>query len=164
MIQFKRLEKLEQHLRKGKLAHKKFDFGCFNSDISYDSSYGEREKNYDSPRNICGTAGCALGECPAVFKQWKFIKDQVVLKGSQHGVHPFADARDFFGLDVDEAEHLFNPDSQQPNAYGGKRLDDTASRIQVAANIRAFINLKKLELQKEKLQKQINKLRGAFND
>jgi hypothetical protein len=164
MVQFKRLEKLEQHLRRGKLAHKKFDFGCFNSDISFDYTYGEKEKNYDSPRNICGTAGCALGECPAVFKQWKFVKDQVVLKNSPHGVHPFADARDFFGLDVDECEHLFNPDSQQPNIYGGKCLNDTASRIQVAANIRAFINLKKLELEKGKIEKKISKLLGEDND
>ncbi len=46
-----RLLALADHLERGKLGHEKFDFGCYN--------------NTDS--NVCGTAGCGIGECPILF-------------------------------------------------------------------------------------------------
>lgn len=53
--QKKRLRKLADHLMHGKLGHKRFDFNEYNL-----PSEGFDEKG-------CGTAGCAIGECPIVF-------------------------------------------------------------------------------------------------
>jgi len=152
MINYKRLQKLEAHLRKGKLAHKKFDFGCFN--------HGTKIKwNYygDTNTNVCGTAGCALGEAPAVFKEWKWDDDIVVLKKNSNGF-AFSDAETFFGLTEDQVEHLFNPNGQSTHLYGGRNADIDAGRVEVANNIRDFIKVEKLKEQRSKLDAQLENL------
>lgn len=55
---YDRLLQLADHLEKGKLIHREFNFYYFN--------FGEEDETG------CGTAGCAIGECPAIFPEWKF--------------------------------------------------------------------------------------------
>jgi hypothetical protein len=123
----KRLLKLAKHLRSGKLGHKRFNFNTFN----------EGEKNEQG----CGTTGCAIGECPIVFpKQWHFdaAKDPVV-----RGELSCSDSGEvFFGISYMEFAHLFFPQGQDVEKYGGKFLEQNATPKQVAANIEAFVKRK----------------------
>lgn len=143
-IHIRRLLKLAAHLEKParKRLHKKFDFGCVSS--------GTLEEG----RRFCGTAGCALGECPAVFpNQWMVRRQVGFLIGTNlyeflvglrnyRYTNTFSDAELFFGLIPSESRHLFMPNRQQPNCYGGKILNESATARQVARNIRAFLKLK----------------------
>jgi len=45
----------------------------------------------------------------------------------------------FFGLSAEQERHLFMPEAQNPEEFGGTHCGYSASRQQVAANIRAFI-------------------------
>lgn len=144
----KRLEKLAKHLETGKLGHKFFDF----SEYSFTDSEDGRKRN---PYH-CGTAGCALGECPVVFpKSWRFLKGDTpffvrILPALPCEPKPLTNGRDrpfrsacrFFELSADEAEHLFYPNGQRPLRFGGRTLDQDATRKQVARNMRAFIKVK----------------------
>ena len=103
---------------------------------------------------LCGTVGCALGECPTAFpKQWTrrvynncsaheaFVSYAVSLK-SHFGEGPFGSAQIFFGLTEDETFALFQPFSQfyiQPSL---PNLGSKATPKEVAANIRVFIRRK----------------------
>jgi len=126
-----RLLKLANHLEKGKLGHKEFNirYVNFSGNGIYDS-------------NGCGTCGCAIGELPFVFPRrfrfWKGSDSSVVedrIKGTLN-------SDGFFGLNQDEAEHLFWPQSQDTKRYGGRVLTDDATKTQVAKNILAFIKKK----------------------
>lgn len=110
-----RLLKLATHLEKGKLAHKKFDYTYFNSG----------KQNAEG----CGTSGCAIGECPTIFRDWKWVPYGVVYKG----LAPCEGAKDFFGLELGEYHWLFNP-------YENKLGLTTAK--QVGKHIRKFIQEK----------------------
>jgi len=65
MIKFKKLQKLADHLRRGKLGHTTFDFSCIND--------GEPAQVTIDPKTLtikasgCGTSGCAMGELPIIF-------------------------------------------------------------------------------------------------
>ena len=135
-VQRGRLMKLANHLLHGKLGHKKWDFSVLNNG-------GE---TYD--KKGCGTAGCALGECPFVFpRHWKFHKQHtnwfVPVTRETPEMDAFSCAQSFFGIDDREARHLFDPTCQNPEEYGGKYLSSSATRKQVARNILAF--LKKMD-------------------
>lgn len=127
-----RLKKLSTHLKRGKLGHTKFDFSRFNAT--------------DCGQGKCGSAGCAIGECPIVFpRQWKFAKQWCstpVLRRVNH-THPFSAAEKFFKLGKDACLHLFSPHCQITGQYGGKHLDNSATASEVAANIDAFIKTQK---------------------
>ncbi len=119
-----RLLRLAEHLETGQLGHERFDFDFYN-----DAS------------DRCGTTGCALGECPIVWPDdWYFHLHKVALRGETS-----SDVRDsaalWFGCSKDAAEHLFYPSEQLPEFYGGEELGEKATREQVAANIRAFIEV-----------------------
>lgn len=121
-----RLLKLAKHLEKGKLGHKRFDFTSWN--------VGEASKNG------CGTAGCAVGECPIAFKkQWRFDVDEMPTLKIKTTNDPFNDAKKFFGLNAEQTFHLFIPNSQRCENYGGRVLGGRASPKQVASNIMEFI-------------------------
>ncbi len=130
-----RLLKLADHLEHGKLGHKVFDFGVINE-------FREKEvvKGGGFTGSACRTVGCALGECPIVWPdEWEFNGPFVNLKGSD--ACSFQSARLFFelGEDFEFAEyHLFFSDSQEQR-YGGEFLHRNATKEQVAANIRAFV-------------------------
>lgn len=141
----RRLLKLAKHLEKGKLAHEKFYFGAWNTD---------KELNQLTV-NGCGFAGCAIGECPAVFKQsWKWsrgiprLRKRVKPLCPLGGVDaPFDSSVHWFGLNSNEFSHLFLPSDeydteQQPQIFGGSVLKSNATPKQVARNIRAFVAIK----------------------
>ena len=129
-IQENRLLKLAQHLETGKLGHKDFDFNRING-----GEFDERG---------CGTLGCAIGELPIVFpSSWKFVSNYVTRIRSEHiGYFDEETVRLWFGTTIEEDDHLFYPDMQNPKEYGGRVLGSSAKREQVAKNIRAFIEKK----------------------
>lgn len=128
----KRLLKLADHLMRGKLGHKKFDFSTYNS---------------FSPNNPsgCGTNGCAIGECPIVFpRQWKFAKGSGAPILRCEDTHYEQDSGQiFFDVGMREYEHLFIPEMQNPSRFGGVHPGFKATRKQVARNILPFV--KKME-------------------
>lgn len=130
-IHANRLRKLADHLKKGKLGHKNFDFGSYNADVP------------DGAK--CGTAGCALGECPFVFpRDWEFCGPffgDLKLKSKPRDL-AFNCAVEFFGVEFGEVFHLFYPNNQLPEKFGGIRLKHDATSKEVAANIYAFLKAK----------------------
>lgn len=129
MANIKRLEELAVHLEEGVLGHEVFDFGTLNN-----------------ANNRCGTAGCAIGECPILWpKYWEFSdKSTVKLIGRLGNSDSISSdsSMEWFDIDTDEENHLFYPNWQHPRKYGGKYLTTYATRQDVAANIRAFIKIK----------------------
>lgn len=125
-----RLAKLAEHLEKGQLGHATFDFAVVNNSLEAS----------------CGTAGCALGELPIVWPLcWSWNYGGIPYKiGVQRLFEE--DACDFFGIDQEEMDHLFYPALQRVDVYGGKKLNRSATRYEVAANIRAFIEIKTVHL------------------
>lgn len=132
-IHKKRLLKLADHLEKGKLGHKKFDFSVVNADTA----------GNELAKNGCGFAGCAIGECPIAFpREWCFTKGAALLRGRKaarsglgNRLQAFSSAEDFFGLTKVESYHLFSPGRQ----FHGSYLGIDATPKQVARNIRAFV-------------------------
>lgn len=128
----KLLLELARHLEEGKLGHKKFDFSMFN-DIS------------SAPK--CGTAGCAVGELPILFPKkwvWNQFGEPVLWSSSRdeaddYNENTLDDVAYFFDLSDAEVHHLFVPELQETELYGGRDLSSDATRYQVACNIREFI-------------------------
>ncbi len=124
-----RLLKLADHLLNGKLGHEKFNINCWNVGIFDDKG--------------CGTAGCAIGECPIVFPEsWEFnpITSYPVLIGMSIGI--LHSIHSFFGLSRNEKNHLFHARGQKPDIYGGSILSENATKEEVANNIKIFVELK----------------------
>jgi hypothetical protein len=125
-----RLLKLAEHLEHGQLEHVMFYFGSWNANQSLKSL----------STNGCGYAGCAIGECPIAFPDsWKWLHGKPTLKENEDSL-PERDAATFFGLNHIEFGHLFIPDDQSPERYGGIELSNSATKEQVASNIRIFVN------------------------
>lgn len=92
-------------------------------------------------QKTCGTAGCAIGYCPVVFRNVKYEKcdyldyldGDIVVKFPNCEVYDtnFEGAEQFFGISAKQAEYLFMPDAYHPSKRGPKS---------VAARIRAFVN------------------------
>ena len=135
-IRFDRLKKLANHLIEGKLGHERFYFNVYNS-----PGHGKFK------RNGCGTAGCAIGECPIIFTEWCFSKynREPKLRSLRRSKHEW-DAMDieeisgekFFGLNRSQYSHLFLPYSSAA-IYGGVSLNSNATSKMVGNNILAFI-------------------------
>lgn len=126
----KRLLKLARHLTSGKLGHKRFDFTVYNEKgpVPYQL-------------NGCGTAGCALGECPFAFpRHWHFrpltfgiYPNLIGSKGM-----PSDDAEIFFGITNTEVQQLFiSLTSRHP--WAKSHLADEATAETVADSIRTFV-------------------------
>ena len=120
-----RLRKLAEHIvDRSKRGHKKFDFG----------------KVSNGSANTCGTSGCAMGECPVAFpRSFKFDVGGLIRLRKDSEDHMDNDVAKFFGLDLNQVNHLFYPGLQQPFLYGGKTLDISATARQVSKNILAFL-------------------------
>lgn len=90
----------------------------------------------------CGTVGCALGACPHIFpKDWKAVGGyKTVINGFDDSR---SSAREFFGITSDEYDRLFTIFSKR---YILEQFKDEATPQQVAANIRAFLELKRREV------------------
>lgn len=118
-----RLVQLADHLKYGKTSHKVFDFTRWHS--------------------LCGTLGCAIGECPTVFPgEWEFANNSPVLKGT---VDTEVSIRKFFNFSVeDDYPPLFAPGGRTGDTGYGKTcyLPDEATREEVADNILAYVEWK----------------------
>lgn len=127
MPNIKRLEELAQHLETGTLGHKVFDFATINGGF----------------KNECGTNGCALGELPALYPnewEWDCFGFVSLIQGGTDS--PGEDAMIWFNVGREECNHLFYPDLQDVDTYGGSYLHADATRQDVASNIREFIKIK----------------------
>ncbi len=119
-IQRKRLEKLERHLRSGKLFHERFVLMTWNAG--------------PGAGNGCGTEGCAIGECPGLFPEdWYWqegMRDATPMLRKATGAFGvygvFGAVFDFFGAPPE----LFR---------SGSRLPHRATRFQVADAIRDYL-------------------------
>lgn len=123
-----RLEKLSAHLHSGKLGLDYFDF----------SKVFKR-------RIMCGTSGCMAGELPYAFPEdWRLDSRacMVLLRDSygndvEHGLCP--SLKRFFELSEEEMSHLFFPEDQDTELYGGEDLHGQASLSDVLFNLDVFI-------------------------
>lgn len=131
MIRFDRLETLATFL--DTLPKEKFTYGGF----------------------WCGTAGCALGWCPVVFKEhWRLRAGVEPVFIGDPKSNSFSSAELFFG--ITNSQHLFMPEMQNTAKYGGKKLGNRATPSEVAHNIREFIKVMGGEKPKrEKIKVQI---------
>ncbi len=122
MIQTDRLKRLADHLVNGKLG----------SDVW---NFAHRHKLIDGKIH-----GCAQGELPYVFPQWHFSKKgEIVLQGT-NDAYITVGLREFFGFPDDRhITHLFCPNGQEVDIWGGRVLDHKASREDVANNIYEYI-------------------------
>lgn len=133
-IHKERLLKLYEHIQQPqkKLAHKRFDFGTFNT--------------VSASTNKCGTNGCMMGELPMLFpNKWEWHDDKVLLiKGSSYSVN--MDLSSFFGLTDEEVEHITYPGMQHieidPYYEKHDELSTSATKRQVVANLRRFLKIK----------------------
>jgi hypothetical protein len=106
-----RLLKLAKHLEQGKLGHKIFNMRVWNA--------GTFDKNG------CGTAGCAIGECPIVFPRlWIFRRNKILQPQPifRDYTTVFSSIRAFFGLTCREAYFLFVPDTLYTARNQAKRI------------------------------------------
>jgi len=96
-----------------------------------------------------------MGECPGLFYQWHFsngvndfvpvlkdIKKHLSMNETIRGSGPDVSGKVFFGVSYFEYRHLFLPNQQIINRYGGNRLNELSTKQKVSANIRDFVKLK----------------------
>lgn len=123
-----RLLKLADHLLHGQLGHKVFDFGQYN----------------DCTEARCGTAGCAIGECPIVWpNEWEFNDKGGANLVKSGYTNPIDSGAEWFDLSVKEYSLLFLP------GIGKYRVSSNATRYEVAQNIIDFVNNYNNEKDKE---------------
>lgn len=113
-----RLLQLAEHLKHGKLAHDRFDFGTIHSVEN------------------CGSAGCALGELPTLWPESFFIRPNVgdvrLMPGGQT-------IPEFFGITGRDFIDLFFP-GHILSWCNNTLLPRSASKDLVADSIIAFVN------------------------
>lgn len=136
MPQLDLLRQLADHLETGLLGHQEFYFGFFNSGYSQ----SVRSRHSINPRlKHCNKSGCGVGECPFVFPDWRFdFTGQPIFGGKTDGA---SSAQLFFQLDHWQYEHLFVPDQQDVERYGGEKLNKMIEKEVLAAHIRHFCEL-----------------------
>lgn len=132
---FKKLEKIAEHLEGDDLGLDTFDF------------------NVLLRRNHCGTMGCAIGEFPFIFPKDFYIERNSVM--AYKNANPFAEitsvsdgmasssfnVEKFLNIPYSEFNHLFIPHGQ--NLAINHVLSGDASKQQVANNIRHYIEFAK---------------------
>jgi hypothetical protein len=129
-IHAERLLKLADHLENGKMGHKEFDFAKYNRGPLDD--------------NGCGTAGCAMGECPFVFPDdftFALPHGDVTLKTHLFSSSTLLSGMIFFDIRNDEYSYLFNPRGKH-DVLGNNNLTQLSTKEEVAQNIRDFVAYK----------------------
>lgn len=118
-----RLLTLARHLQNNR-GYKLFDFGFIWREDS------------------CGTAGCALGELQFCFPDnfGRKETEDAACSGSRKCLGFFDKVYEFFDVNEDEANHLFESGEQNVEDFGGKELSRFATAREVANNIRDFVN------------------------
>ncbi len=129
-----RLLKLAEHLEHGELGHDYFDIQSFNEG--------------SSAKKPCGSAGCAIGECPIVFPHdWVFrlsvwTYQPRLVDGLKSLEDPFEDAGFFFDLPYRHTGFLFSFDGPGCDNENGTRSQGCRSRrnrYDVARELRAYV-------------------------
>lgn len=134
MVHLERLKRLADHLEFGELAHKEFDIHHYN--VSYDKD----GFSIKLPINQCGTAGCAVGECPQLWPEhFRWAGNQVGLIGSVdpangHEYMGLDAAACFFGIPRHKSEDFF-----LSVGYKHSSSYPFVTREQVAAKIREYL-------------------------
>jgi hypothetical protein len=147
-----RLLQIADHLESGKLLHKNFDFTVINANLFE----GAKLTNVDDIAHPCGTNGCAIGELPAIWPEdWTWISNsygKIIPRNTSEKAALWKDVENWFDIDTAESSILFIP--HDPNDYlpkvviAGIRMDglpSSATKEEVAANIRKFVSLKEKE-------------------
>lgn len=126
-IEIERLSRLAEHLRKNKL-YEKIDRSSISVPLRLYQN-GSVIRYFDFP----------FFECTHIFKEWIFTSDGLpVLDGITQP--DIADsAMDFFNLDCRAFRHLFSPEAQDCDKFGGRMLERNATEKEVAYNIRCFL-------------------------
>lgn len=122
------LLQLAEHLEKGELLHEEFTFDNINSTPETSSRKGVA---------YCGTMGCAMGEMPLLDKAFTFSLSADLRLGEVAGLCNIAGK--YWGTTEREGNHLFFPNLQNTEKYGGVFLENNATKEQVAFNIREFV-------------------------
>ena len=154
-----RLMRLTMHLFHGKLNHEVFDMTVWNDG--------------GTVSNPCGTKGCAIGECPAVFEEWEYRLGRSYTTDDENYYFPvlktmpdFPNAKtpgeaaaEFFGLTEREVEALFVPSVMVRNFDVENLFDETIttisladfseSKIAVAKMLREFIHTKYMKFSRK---------------
>ncbi len=140
-IELARLKKLLAHMKnKRNLRHKEFRFRNFCTVLDTDNP----------AKPYCGTAGCMGGEVPGIWpRHWKWVEGvhgqsfYPCLRNPSDPTNTVTryDLGEFFGLSESQTRHLFYPDWQNPEAYGGQTLSHTATRKEVVDQLDTFIRL-----------------------
>jgi hypothetical protein len=139
-MNLERLTKIADHLEHGNLGHQVFDF----------ENYNDSPDSNEAPVG-CGTNGCALGEFPIIFpNEWEFIGRHINLKQQDRHTPTAIQAAAFLNLESVEVHALFYPTGypkphiyMEINGIEFYQLPYNATRYDVAANIRKFINAKR---------------------
>ena len=138
MKKYEKLKMLLQHLETGKMLHENFNFNMFNN-INIKKS---------KIRNVlnCGTCGCALGEMPILDKDFKFdAKGNLKFKKQLISFYFCENVLEYFELAFIEFIHLFYPNQQKTDWYGGKDLSKISTKSEVINNIKEFLKIKENE-------------------
>ena len=79
-------------------------------------------------------------ELPSLFGEWeKCDGENVHYKPNRYSNFYYAMA-EFFGLSIEEYIHLFSPDSQNVDKFGGKMLSKDSSPKEMSGNIMCFLD------------------------
>ena len=145
-----RLLVLAAHLKSDRRGHKIFDFGCY--------SVGVR----DPKRNLCGSAGCALGELPVVWPDDWYFGPCSVEGGSNYSVRLKPRGLDiynsmyvnegackWFELSEDELFALFYADHELKEDSPIEVLTANATAEQVADRFIAFVKWREEQVAQE---------------
>jgi len=119
-----RLLQLADHLDHGQLGHEVFDFSEVNT--------------IEAPK--CGTAGCGMGELPILHPSdwtWSDMGNPLLIDSANGNMEE--DVMYWFEIEMTHMDHLFFPNLQNPDEFGGSVLGCKATRYDVAAHIREFV-------------------------
>lgn len=143
-----RLLALAAHLESGALGHDVFDFAAFNMVVQ---GSGAVKQYRDVPAGVCGTNGCALGECPILFPDdWYFgdrgipmlrgLKDDNMSFDYSPFALPLLGAMQFFDIvSEQEVKGLFFELVGIRAAWNTFVLTGASTKEQVAIGIRNYV-------------------------
>jgi hypothetical protein len=149
-LNVRRLTILARHLynleAKAADSNRRFDMSTwYRSSVNADA-YAVKLKATDygcevdtSPAQVtCATAACAFGEAVSIpefqrdglkFERWNASETTIKLVPHYNGFTGFGAAREFFGLQGNQARQLFGGDEEYGRAQGATKPSEVADRI-----------------------------------
>lgn len=114
----------------------KFDMGTWGS-VDNETGRGIPPRSNDIDRlSECGFAGCAAGWgafCPALKKEGIPVRRRVSFVAASYD-----ELADFFGLDMDNTERIFNPFRYDVDAYEDVTIPEVVERLRAAVDARGL--------------------------